>query len=94
LVDHAVHHDIGCDVPKDGVRAMAANDMAQGGVEEFVNEHAELLGGRVLRHELRVEQKATTVGGCGFDFLGDDRFGEERKRGEEGRNVSEMEKKE
>ena len=40
---------------------MAANHMAQGGVEKFMDEHAELFGRRVLGHELGIEEEAASI---------------------------------
>ena len=84
LENNFVHDDVSGDIPKHGVCALAANYMAQGGVEKFMDEHTELFGRRVLGHELGIEEEAASIRRRRLDILRDDGFREESERCEEG----------
>ena len=51
--------------------------MSQGCMEEFMDEHAELLGWRVLSHELGIEEQAASICRSRLDILRDHGLREE-----------------
>ena len=91
LGDHSVDDDVGGDVPEEGVGGGAAFDMAEGGVEEFVDDDGELLVDRMAGHEGGIEEEAASIGGGGFHGLGDEVFGEEGEGSEERRDGAQVE---
>jgi hypothetical protein len=64
--------------------------MAERGVEEFVDKNSELLVERVGGHESGIEQEAASIRGGSGNRCGFQRFGEERERTEEWRNIAEV----
>ena len=90
-VDDAIHHDVSCNIPCDGMCLGTPLDMPQGGVEELVDEDSELLIQAVLFHEAGIEHQPSPVRRSCLDFLGADMLGEQRQRAEKRRNIPQVE---